>query len=135
VFPRDVLDATRRALIGRKAGAYEALADSPMDEAGRTAAKSYLDAFFQAIETDAAFSRPVIMARTPVLADAKASRPACPDDAPPGTAVSEALETSGDKSRVVLLDALWQWAEKCEAVRLNPVWVPTAAISEKYPER
>jgi hypothetical protein len=34
---------------------------------------------------------------------------------------------------VVLLDALWQWAEKCEAVRLNPVWVPTAVIGAAYP--
>jgi hypothetical protein len=133
VFPRDLLDATRRDLIRRKAAAYEALADSPMDDAGRAAARSYLDAFFRAIEGDEAFYRPVIVARTRVLANAAASRPACPEQAPPGTPVSEPLETSGDKSRVVLLDALWQWAEKCEAVRLNPVWVPKEVISGDYP--
>ena len=135
VFARDLLDATRRELIGRKAAAYETLADSPMDNAGRAAARQYLDAFYRAIETDDAFYRPMIVTRTPVLADATNSRVACPEEAPPGTAVSEPLETSGDKSRVVLLDALWQWAEKCEAVRLNPVWIPTAVISENHPAK
>jgi hypothetical protein len=104
-----------------------------MDDTGRTAARGYLDAFYRAIETDEAFYRPVIVARTPVLADARASRPACPEEAPPGTPVSAPLETSRDKSRVVVLDALWQWAEKCEAVRLKPIWVATAALSENYP--
>ena len=61
--------------------------------------------------------------------------PRATEEAPPGTPVSAPLDTAGDKSRVVVLDALWQWAEKCEAVRLNPVWVPTAAISENYPTR
>lgn len=135
VFPRDLLDATRRALAARKAAAYRALADSPMDDTGRTAARTYLDAFFEAIETEEAFYRPAIVARTPVLADAGGSRPSCAEEAPPGTTVSTVLETSGDKSRVIVLDALWQWSEKCEAVRLNPVWVPTAAISENYPTR
>ena len=131
VFPRNLLDATRRDLIDRKAAAYESLADSPMDDAGRTAARNYLDSFYRAIERDDVFYRPVIVAQTPVLADA--SKPACPEEAPPGTPVSEPLDTSEGKSRVVLLDALWQWAEKCEAVRLNPVWIPTAVISESYP--
>jgi hypothetical protein len=133
VFPRDLLDATRRELAGRKLAAYRALVESPMDEVGRAAARQYLDAFFEAIESDAAFYRPVIVARTPVLTDAAGSRAACDEEAPPGTPVSRALETSGDKSRVILLDALWQWAEKCEAVRLNPVWVPTGAIRATYP--
>jgi hypothetical protein len=106
-----------------------------MDDAGRDAAQSYLDAFFAAIETDTSFYRPVLVVRTPVWTDPTGSRPACAEEAPPGTPVSEPLETTGDKSRVVVLDALWQWAEKCEAIRLNPVWVPTAAISEKYPTR
>jgi hypothetical protein len=135
VFPRDVLDATRREFVGRKAAAYEALADSPIDDAGEAAARSYLDAFFAAIETDEAFYGPMIVARTPLMADAAGSRTACPEEAPPGTPVSAPLETSGDKSRVVVLDALWHWAEKCEAVRLNPVWIPTAVISESYPTR
>ena len=50
------------------------------------------------------------------LADADGSRPSCPEEAPPGTPVSTVLETSGDKSRVIVLDALWQWSEKCETV-------------------
>ncbi len=78
----------------------------------------------------------MIVERTPVLSDAAAAHALrVAEEAPPGTPVSEPLETSGDKSRVVVLDALWQWAEKCEAVRLNPVWVPTAVISENYPPR
>jgi hypothetical protein len=111
------------------------LEDSPMDDAGRTAAKRYLDAFFAAIETDESFYRPVLVARTPVWTDQAGSRAACEADAPAGTPVSAPLETAGDKSRVHLLDALWQWAEKCEAVRANPVWVPTAAVSTEYPQR
>jgi hypothetical protein len=135
VFPRDLLDETRAALLGRRAAAYHALSESPMDETGREAARSYLDAFFAAIETDASFYRPVLVVRTPVWTDQTASRLACELEAAPGTPVSAPLDTAGDKSRVVVLDALWQWAEKCEAVRLNPVWVPTAAISENYPIR
>jgi hypothetical protein len=77
----------------------------------------------------------VIVARTAVIADAATSRSACPEEAPAGTPVSAPLETAGDKSRVIVLDALWQWAEKCEAVRLNPVWIPTAVISENYPTK
>jgi hypothetical protein len=133
VFPRDVLDSNRRELAGRKAAAYRALEESPMDEGGRTAARAYLDAFFAAIETDESFYRPVIVARTPVFLDAEGSRTACRDEAAVGTPVGPALETVGDRTRVVVLDALWQWAEKCEAVRLNPVWVPTAVISAAYP--
>jgi len=135
VFPRALLDTTRRGLVERKAAAYRALSDSPMDDAGRTAARQYLDAFFAAIESDEAFYRPVIVARTAVIADAATSRSACPEEAPAGTPVSAPLETAGDKSRVIVLDALWQWAEKCEAVRLNPVWIPTAVISENYPTK
>jgi hypothetical protein len=134
VFPRDLLDATRTDMVARKAAAYAALADSQIDEGGRTAAKTYLDAFFAAIETDQSFYRPVIVARTPIFLDAVGSRPACPEEAPAGTPVSAPTATAGDRSRVVVLDALWQWAEKCEAVRLNPVWVPTAAISASYPQ-
>ena len=134
VFPRDLLDATRSDLVGRKAAAYQVLGDSAMDDAGRQTAKAYLDAFFAAIETDEAFYRPVIVARTPIYLDADGSRPACTDEAPAGTPVGPALETAGELSRIVPLDALWQWAEKCEAVRLNPVWVPTAVISSRYPQ-
>jgi len=72
--------------------------------------------------------------RTAVMSDAAAPRRACPEEAPAGTPVAP-RETAGDKSRVIVLDALWQWAEKCEAVRLNPVWIPTAAISENYPAK
>jgi hypothetical protein len=68
--------------------------------------------------------------------DAATSRPACGGSlAPVGTPVSAPLETAGDLSRVILLDALWHWAEKCEAVRRHPVWLPTAAISTNYPQQ
>jgi hypothetical protein len=134
VFPRDLLDATRAELVGRKAAAYQVLGDSAMDDEGRQTAKAYLDAFFAAIETDEAFYRPAIVTRTPVYLDAAGSRPACVEEAPAGTPVGPPLETAGEFSLVVPLDALWQWAEKCEAVRLNPIWVPTAVISSRYPQ-
>lgn len=75
------------------------------------------------------------MARTPVFLDAARSQRACSGDVPAGTPVSAPLETAGDRSRVVLLDALWHWAEKCEAVRINPVWIASAAISTDYPAK
>src|SRR5262245_19057774 len=44
VFRRELLDATRRGFVDRKPAAYRALSESPMDDAGRTAARQYLDA-------------------------------------------------------------------------------------------
>ena len=123
--------ARPRRIVPR--GRPTTVSTGPGPVTGRTAARQYLDAFFAAIETDAAFYRPVIVARTAVMSDAAARR-ACPEEAPAGTPVAP-RETAGDKSRVIVLDALWQWAEKCEAVRLNPVWIPTAVISENYPAK
>jgi hypothetical protein len=132
LFPRDLLDATRRALIERKAAAYAALAASPIDPDGRRAARAYMDAFFEAIATDEAFYRPVIVTSTRAFLDARRTRPACDTAAAVGTPVL-AKHTEGELSQVVVLDALWHWSEKCEPTRLNPIWVPTAAISRDYP--
>jgi hypothetical protein len=135
MFPRDLLDATRAEFVSHKADAYATLNDSMMDDEGRAGAKAYLDAFFAAIETDEAFYRPVVT--TPnarIFIDAARSQPVCGSGSiPVGTPVGAALETSGDMSKVIVLDALWHFNERCDIVRASPVWIATGAIGKDYP--
>ena len=55
--------------------------------------------------------------------------------APPGTPVSEPLQTRGTLMQVLVLDALWHWAPpaKCPAVHEGPVWIETSAVSRSFP--
>lgn len=136
MFPREVLDPTRADFVGRKAAAYSVLDDSPMDDEGRAGAKAYLDAFFAAIESDQAFYRPVVTATgTRVFADAASTQPVCGNGSVPvGTPVSAAVETNGQMSKVVVLDALWHFADRCDVIRTSPVWIATSAIGKEYPK-
>src|SRR6185436_16494514 len=52
LFPRAVLDATRTRFMERKTGAYSALRQAPLDEAGRRRIQEYLDAFYNAIGSE-----------------------------------------------------------------------------------
>jgi hypothetical protein len=135
LFPRELLDATRAEFVRRKPDAYAALEHSTMDDEGRANAKAYLDAFFKAIETDEAFYRPVVTASgTRIFIDAAQSQPVCGTGAVPvGTPVSAPLETAGELSKVVVLDALWHFDDKCAIVRASPVWIASKAIGAKYP--
>jgi hypothetical protein len=137
LFPRRLLDATRRDFSGRKNSAYQALAASTVDEDGRQRIRLYLDAFFGAIEADDAFYRPVIIDRDArMYADDSRREPLCGDGLMPvGTPVSAPLETRGDMAKVFVLDALWHWSEQCEAVRREPVWIPAGAMGTDYPVR
>src|SRR5262245_2851806 len=128
LFSRDVLDATRKRFIERKADAYGALKQAPLDEPGRKTIQEYLDAFYNGIEPDSAFYRPVVTAaNTLPYANAERSDTLCIDrgSIPIGTAVSEPLATRGSMMQVVLLDTQWNWATpvKCPEIHHGAVWI------------
>jgi hypothetical protein len=138
LFPRDVLDATRRAFASRKAAAYRALAQSAVDAGGKKTFTEYMDAFFEAMTSDAAFYRPVVtVPNTRAYADADRSTPVCASagPVPVGTPVSEPVQTRGDMAQVIVLDAMWKFAPpvKCPFIHQNPVWIPRAAVGTNYP--
>ena len=137
LFTRAQLDATRAEFVSHKKEAYAALTEAQLDDAGRRHAAAHLDAFYAVIESDERFYLPVVVAdNTRLYLDARQKRRACANAlAPRGTPVSAPVETRGSMWRVLILDALWQWAppQECEAVRSGTVWVPASAISSHYP--
>jgi hypothetical protein len=139
LFPRAVLDATRAEFVKRKADAYHAFEDAPLDPSGRRRIREYLDSFFGAIESDEAFYRPVVTARD-VMAFTTPDRAAavCPAQGPvpEGTPVSQPLDTRGEMVQVILLDALWRWPPgKCPAIQKGAVWIEKSAIGSDFPSR
>jgi hypothetical protein len=140
LFDRSVLDATRQRFVQRKADADRIVESAALDPRGRQQIKGYLDAFYAAIGSDEAFYRPVVTAKgTVAFADASGSAPVCPAKStiPIGTPVSEPIESSGARVKVMLLDALWHWAPpvKCDAIRAGGVWIDANAISDDFPAR
>jgi hypothetical protein len=138
LFPRAVLNDTRRRFIAKKADAYRAAGSVPNDDEGRRYMRDYLDAFFREVESDERFYRPVVtaggtMPRTapnPSAPALCASRGAIPV----GTPVSAPRDTSGDWIKVVLLDALWHWAPgTCPPIRTGAVWIPRSTVGRDYP--
>jgi hypothetical protein len=138
LFPRGDLDAARAAFSGRKQQAMQALDAAGLDADGRSVAHRYLDAFFKAIESDAAFYRPVVTAAHTTAYATSDRRPLCgaSGTVPRGTPVSDPIRTEGSLQQVILLDALWRWAPpaKCQGIH-GPVWIDGAAISREYPTR
>ena len=138
LFSRSELDAARAAFVNRKADAYRALDGASLDGAGRTIARQYLDAFYRAIESDDAFYRPVVTAADARLYASENGDVVCSSrgPTPPGTPVSEPLQTRGTLMQVLVLDALWQWAPpvKCPAVHAGPVWIEAAAVGRDFPK-
>jgi hypothetical protein len=140
VFPRAVLDATRRAFLDRKAGAFAALRDATLDDDGRRFAEAYMNGFFDAIAPDDRFYAPVVVRPGErIYLDAARTKPACPRDsvAPPGTLVGRPVETVGTMIKAPMLDVQWKWAApaRCDAIHGGPVWVDGAAIDTNYPLR
>ena len=137
LFGRPELDAARAGFVKRKADAYRLLEAASLDAAGRKIARQYLDAFYRAIESDDAFYRPVVTATDARLYASENRDAVCAarGPAPPGTPVSEPLQTRGSLMQVLVLDALWHWAPpaKCPAVREGPVWIETSAVSRNFP--
>jgi hypothetical protein len=138
LFNRGVLDAARQRFQQRKADVYRALESATVDARGRDQIKQYLDAFYTAIGSDDAFYRPVITVKgATAFADAVGNAPVCVNNSviPVGTPVSEPIEQHGQRVKVSILDALWNWAPpiKCDAIHNGAVWVEASAISTDYP--
>jgi hypothetical protein len=138
LFRRAELDQARRRFLERKPALYDAVAKAHVDPHGRDLARRHLDAFFEAIATDAAFYRPVVVKPdTRVYLDAAKSREACGagDTVLPGTPVEE-IRRKGEMAEVALLDARWHWAPpaECKAVQTGTVWIDAEAISADYPK-
>ncbi len=139
LFPRALLDSTRRHFVERKAEGFRALEQSEIDAGGRSIASTYLNAFYRDIESDDAFYAPVVVRGTTIYRDADKTTPACGEHstAPPGTLVGRTLETAGDMIKVPVLDVQWRWAPpiKCDAVHRGPVWLDRSAVGTDYPPR
>jgi hypothetical protein len=139
LFNRADLDATRGEFVKWKAQAYQALESARLDSAGARQAREYLDSFYKAIESDDAFYRPVVVTAGTKLYANENRAIACASraDIPVGTPVSEPLQKKGTLIQVVVLDALWHWAErvKCDAVLQGPLWIEASAISTEFPKR
>ena len=114
------------------------LAEAQSDDAGRGQARAYLDAFYAVIESDERFYLPVVVAdNTRIYLDARQTWPACANAvAPRGTPVGAPMEIRGSMWKVLILDALWEWAlpRECEAVQsTRGVWLPASSISSHFP--
>jgi hypothetical protein len=137
LFTRAELDAARAEFVSHKADAYHALEQSSLDPGGRKIAQQYLDSFYRAIESDAAFYRPVVAKPGGRLFADENQAVVCPaaGSIPPGTPVSDPLQKSGGLVQVWVLDALWHWAPpaKCKAAHEGPVWIAADMISRDYP--
>ncbi len=139
LFNRADLDATRGEFVKRKAPAYQALESARLDSTGKRQAQEYLDGFYKAIESDDAFYRPVVITPGTKLYGNEQRAVACASraDIPVGTPVSEPLQKKGTLIQVVVLDALWTWAEnaKCAAVQREPVWIDASAVGTDFPKQ
>ncbi len=137
LFARHDLDAARQRFMRHRDEAFAALDDADVDDHGREIIARYLTAFFDAIGTDEAFYRPVIVKPTTAYAAAEGAAAACPKaaTAPIGTLVGPPRDRRGDRVQVELLDALWHWTGPlaCRAIRRGPVWIDARAIGTDYP--
>jgi hypothetical protein len=138
-FSRTELDAARRRFLSRKAEAFRALRESGVDERGKEYIERYLTSFFDAIATDEAFYRPVVLREAATAyAGAGGESPACPRaaTAPIGTPVSAPRDRIGTRVQVQVLDALWHWTGplKCDAIRRSAVWIDESAVGTRYPQ-
>jgi hypothetical protein len=137
LFSREQLDRTRTELVRRKAAAYEAVAESPLDEGWQSAIKTYMDAFFNVIEDDQRFYLPVVVSdNAQFYLDAAGTKPACGGDkVPVGTPVSDPLEAQQGRMRVIVLDAQWFWTppRACDVIRSDSVWIDSKAVSKDFP--
>jgi hypothetical protein len=137
LFDRRDLDAVRAELVSNKGAALDLLRTSVLDPDGRHFAEAYLTAFFNAIERDDAFYRPVIVDdQVKAFVDADQRQPACAGEPlAAGSVVSEPLDTRGELIRVHVIDMGWKWAppKACDAIHTDAVWIPAKAVVADYP--
>jgi hypothetical protein len=138
LFPRELLDQTRRHFIDRKGAAFRAVHEAVVDDGGRQLAQTYLTAFYQFLSDEEFYRRAVIAKDTRAFLDAAQSRPACgtASQVPVGTTVGEPLARSGGMVKVRLLDVFWQWTppSECKVIHQQPVWIRADAIGTNYPD-
>lgn len=138
LFSRADLDEARARFTSRKAAAYQALKTATVDRQGRDIMRSYLDAFFAAIENDADFYRDVIVHGGEfAYADPDGAAAVCTEQGPlpVGTPVSEPRASTATMVQIHLLDVLGEVAKECPALRHGPVWVHRAAVSADFPDQ
>lgn len=136
LFPRDVLDGTRQRFLRRRGEISHTIDAAAVDPDGRRFAREYVEAFFDAIRDDEAFYRPVVVESDIIphaSADGEAAACGVGDRVPVGTVVGAALERSGRRVRVPLLDVWWHWASRCDAVHEGAVWIDASAIGRDFP--
>lgn len=138
LFPRAVLDETRKHFVDRKGDAFRAVHEAVVDDGGRQLAQTYLTAFYQYLADDE-FYRPAVIAKgTRAFLDAAQSRPACgaASEVPIGTTVGEPLAKSGAMVQLRLLDVFWHWTppSECKTIPQQPVWIRADAIGAGYPD-
>jgi len=137
LFARRDLDAARHRFMRHRDEAFAAMRESDVDPHGREIIHRYLTAFFDAIATDEAFYRPIVVHETIGYAAADGEEPLCPkaDVVPAGTPVSTPIAARGGRVQVRLLDALWHWTgrHRCDAIRQGTVWIEQRAIGTDYP--
>ena len=61
LFSRQELDAVRAEFVRGKNAVFESIGNSPLDEGWRSQVETYLTSFFNAIESDDRFYRPVVI--------------------------------------------------------------------------
>jgi hypothetical protein len=138
LFSRAELDEARVRFISRKSAVYQTLKMANVDAQGRDIIRSYLDAFFAAIEDDAVFYRSVmIRAGEFAYADPEGAAAICSElgPIPIGTPVSEPRASSGTMIQIHLLDVMGELAKECPALRHGPVWVHREAVSADFPDQ
>jgi hypothetical protein len=139
LFPRDVLDSTRRRFVERKDAVLAAIQSAEADPQGHELARTYANHFFAAIADDQAFYRPVVArGDVRIFMDAQGTKEACNagDMMRPGTPVNQ-VQRAGAMSQVIVLDAQWRWASKneCNNVQNGPVWIASDAITPDFPPK
>jgi hypothetical protein len=137
LFDRQDLDAVRAELVATKGAALDLLRTSVLDPAGRRFAEAYVTAFFNAIERDDAFYRPIVAGdQVKAFLDPNQRQPACGGEPlAAGSVVSEPLDTQGDLIHVHVIDMGWKWAppKACDAIHAGAVWIPAKAVAADYP--
>jgi hypothetical protein len=137
LFSRAELDDARARFTRHKQAVYRAVESASVDRQGREIIRSYLDAFFAAIGTDADFYRSV-MTRGGELAyaDPDGAAAVCSElgPIPIGTPVSEPQASTETMVQIHLLDVVGELAKECPALRNGPVWVHRAAVGADFPE-
>jgi hypothetical protein len=136
LFSRADLDAARARFKRSREAAYRAVDGATVDAQGRALIRSYLDAFFSAIDSDSEFYRTVMTRGGEyAYADPAGAAAICIEQGPLpiGTPVSGPHASSGEMIQIHLLDVVGELAKECAALRHGPVWVHQSSVGADFP--